>query len=472
MYTNDVFRLLNPVFLALLATLWPFAALAHPAEQGLVLLLPTAFYNWGGTLAVVASIVLISLASHQAVQRLYQPRAMGRGFTGHRLSTATSLCATAVFFALIYIGFEGPTDPQRNLLPLMIWTGWWVGLFVVQGLLADLWKWINPWTGLCALAFGKGDPILRLPAWLGAWPAVVVFLGFQMFLHADIAPSDPGRLATAALGYWVFTFVGMGLFGSLAWGRQVECFSVLFDLIGSLRMVQISDKIRFGLPGWQSLTRAPLDPARAVFCLVILISGSFDGLSETFWWLGTIGINPLEFPGRSAVVGPTIVGLLGANILIVGIFAAAVWGGLALLRLIRGTKVSFGIAFNTFAITILPIALGYHFAHYFVSFLIQIQYLTAAIGDPFARGANILNLGSVKVTTGFLNATETVKPILLAKVGMVVVSHIVSIAMAHTLAGRFAKNRLDLGALQLFLCILMIFYTFFGLWLLSTPRGA
>jgi hypothetical protein len=103
---------------------------------------------------------------------------------------------------------------------------------------------------------------------------------------------------------------------------------------------------------------------------------------------------------------------------------------------------------------------------------VQGQYLLAAIGDPLARGWNLLGLGNTTVTTGFLNSTETVKPILLAKVGMVVTSHIVSIAMAHVLAGRFVQKRRDLVLLQLFLCILMVLYTFFGLWLLSTPRGA
>lgn len=466
-------RVLNPIFCLLFGILWSGMAQAHPAQQGLVLLLPTELYNRGGTLAVAASIVLISVTSRHWLADLYQGRTLGRGVTLGGVHLWFSLCATFGFFALIYVGFAGPNDPQRNVLPLTIWTGWWVGLFLLQATVMDLWRWINPWTGLYQLTIGDSDPVFRLPQSLGAWPALGLFLLFQCFMLADIAPSDPDRLATVALSYWVFTFVGMALFGATAWRRQVECFSVLFDVIGSLRPVRATDRIKIGLPGWESLRRAPLDNGRAVFCLIILVSGSFDGLSETFWWLAQIGINPLAFPGRSAVVTQSLLGLLAANVIVLCLFSTAVWGGILLVRTAGSrTAISFQEAFTTFAISILPIAFGYHFAHYLVSFLVQSQYLLAAFGDPLSKGWNLLNLGSIRITTGFLNTTITVRPILLASVTMVVLSHIVSIAMAHVLAGRFVSTRKDLALLQIFLCILMIFYTFFGLWLLSTPRGA
>ena len=44
--------------------------------------------------------------------------------------------------------------------------------------------------------------------------------------------------------------------------------------------------------------------------LLTLSAVSFDGLSKTFWWLGLGGINPLEFPGRTAVMGRNSLGLL------------------------------------------------------------------------------------------------------------------------------------------------------------------
>lgn len=451
----------------------PAMALAHPAEQALVLLLPTELYTLGGTLAVFASIILISFTPRNALARLYRGFRIGRGFDAGIAPQVTSLLCTVLFFALLYVGVNGPNDPQSNLLPQVIWTGWWVGLFVVQGVLGDLWRWVNPWSGLCAVLLDGNAPLLRYPARLGAWPALAVFILFQIFLLADVAPSDPDRLATIALVYWVFTFGGMALFGRAVWARNVECFSVLFSLIASLRPVHFGAQVEVGIAGWASFALAPLDMARALFCLTILVSGSFDGLRETFWWLGQIGINPLAFPGRSAVVWSSALGLIAANITVICLYGAAIWAGLRIAtRFGSMPPVSFLQAFRTYAITILPIALGYHFAHYFVSFLVQIQYLAATLGDPLARGWNLFGLGDLRVTTGFLNSTETVKPILLANVAAVVISHIISIAMAHHLSGRFAKTRKGLILIQLFLSILMIFYTIFGLWLLSTPRGA
>jgi hypothetical protein len=473
MYTNEVLGKLKTLLLALCVAAQPSSALSHASEQGLVMLLPTALYTLGGTLAVGASILLMGFLPVKKLEGLFGHRKLRYGKSFQQIEIPSSILASVVFFALVFVGLAGPNDPQSNLLPLFIWTGWWIGVFVIQGVVFDIWRLINPWTGLARLILGVPTDVLKIPERLGHWPAVGVFLIFQLFLLADIAPSDPDRLAVFALGYWLFTFAGIVVFGAEQWLSRVECFTVLFRLIGSLRAVQLSKYYRVGLPGWASIAAAPLDTSRAVFCIMILISGSFDGLHETFWWLGKIGINPLEFPGRSAVVWSSSIGLIGANIGGVIIYGISVWVGLVLVRWFGdGSNIKFKDAFNTFAITILPIALGYHFAHYLISFLVQVQYLVATIADPLAKGWNMFGLGRLTVKTGFLNTMTSVRPILLTNVAAVVFSHILSVIMAHRLAGMFCNSRKNILLLQCGLGILMIIYTIFGLWLLSTPRGA
>lgn len=66
--------------------------------------------------------------------------------------------------------------------------------------------------------------------------------------------------------------------------------------------------------------------------LVMLGSGSFDGLNETFWWLAVLGVNPLEFPGRSAVVLPNVLGLVLANLALLAVYALTIRAGLWLAR--------------------------------------------------------------------------------------------------------------------------------------------
>lgn len=473
MYTNDGMTKEKPFLAALLyLVLWPQMVEAHASDQAFVLLLPTQAFITGGTLAVLASVILVTVMPEQTLRRIFSP--IGKAATAENAAPLlTSLASTLVFFALVFVGFNGPNDPQSNLIPLVIWTVWWVGLFVVQGMVCDLWRWINPWTGLHHILSEQSPPLVILPARLQAWPAVIIFMAFQGFVLADIAPSDPDRIALFSLCYWVFTFAGMSLFGRDAWLAQVECFTILFRLIGTLRPVHLTQGYQVGFPGWGSLHHAPLTISHAVFCLIILASGSFDGLHETFWWLGQIGINPLEFPGRSAVVWQSTIGLLVANAALIAIFAVSIWVGIACAKGCGMKKeLAFGDAFRSFAVAILPIALGYHFAHYLVSFMVQIQYVLATLGDPLARGWNILGFGGIRITTGFLFTPATVKAIWLTQVFAVVFSHIVSVLMAHLLASRLADRRQDIILLQIGLSLLMIAYTFFGLWLLSAPRGA
>ncbi|MGB7242837.1 MAG: hypothetical protein WBC93_12220, partial [Sulfitobacter sp.] len=384
----------------------------------------------------------------------------------------TSLCATIMFAALVWVGLTGPNDPQGNLLPLTLWTVWWVGIVVATGVFGDLWRWVNPWSGLYDVTMGDTRPPLTLPATFGVWPAVLVFLAFYGFIIADIAPSDPSRLAKIAMGYWAVTCAGMILFGRESWQSQFECLSVFFTLIARLSALNLRPRFRFGTPGWSGLNRDDHSLGHAVFCLVMLGSGSFDGLHETFWWLAQIGINPLEFPGRSAVIVPSTLGLIVANIALVVIYACAVWVGLVLVNHVQDAPViRFKTAFIGFSLTLIPIAFGYHIAHYLTSFLVQIQYWVCALSDPFAQGANYLGLNRCQVTTGFLNTQSTVRVIWLSQAGAVVSAHILSVLMAHHVAANlFPTERMAVRA-QIGIGALMIIYTIFGLWLLASPRG-
>jgi hypothetical protein len=465
----------NRFFSALTAyiTLIAEPAFAHASEQGLVLLLPTTAYAAAGTLVVIASILLVTCVPKRFLLKLFCDVSLGGHASSYSLSFITSAIASVVLFLLIYIGFWGPTDPQNNLLPLSIWTVWWIGLFVVQGTVMDLWRWINPWSGLARLLDVGNVPIVGIPDKWAAWPAVVVFTCFQIFMLADIAPNDPQRLALLVFGYWTFTLIGISVCGQDRWLKQVECFTVTFNLISTLRPFRKDKSIRVGFPGWGALKQFQPDTSHAVFCLVILAAGSFDGLHETFWWLAKIGINPLEFPGRSAVIWTTSVGLVAAILLLLLIYSAAIWVG---LRAIKGRKniesITFFHAFRVFSVTLLPIALGYHFAHYLVTFMVQIKYVLSTASDPLALGWNLFGLGAVKATTGFLNVPETVKMIWLTQACVVVFSHVLSVLMSHNIAARLCRDNRSIALIQIGLATLMIAYTIFGLWLLASLRGA
>lgn len=451
---------------ALITTFFTTVVWAHASEQGFVLLLPTDVYIMAGVATVALTVVFLALLPDGAVKALYRPLPLIRP-PQIRLHHVTSCLAALFFGALIWIGFTGPHDPLRNPLPVLFWTVWWVALVGLQGLIGNHWRWSNPWTGPAALLSrltGMHAP-LRYPHFLGYAPGIAVFLGFAGFLMADTAPSDPPRLAAVLGIYWYVTLLGLVIFGP-RWMIRAEGITILMRAYARMSIFGRQGKrMAIGLPGWQVLARPQVPVGLGIFILFMLGSGSFDGLNETFWWLGVLGINPLEFPGRSAVVTQNIIGLIIANLALIAGFTACIWIGARIV----GAELR--AAFCLFAPTILPIALGYHLAHYLTSLLVGGQYALLVLNDPLNNGANLLGFGKFYVTTGFFNTPHTVKIIWLTQAGAVVAGHVIAILLAHALALRAYGSTRRAMLSQAPLAVFMVLYTFFGLWLLASPRG-
>jgi hypothetical protein len=120
-------------------------------------------------------------------------------------------------------------------------------------------------------------------------------------------------------------------------------------------------------------------------------------------------------------------------------------------------------------VAIVPIALGYHFAHYLTVFLVDVQYAAITFTDPLGRGWDLFGLGHAHATTSFLTNFDSVRLIWRCQIASIVIAHVVAIAIAHLLALRRVERRRTAIIGQLPMTALMIGYTLFGLWLLSTP---
>ncbi|TDE37839.1 hypothetical protein [Antarcticimicrobium sediminis] len=442
------------------------AALAHATEGGLVLLLPTDVYTAAGAAAVALTVVLMAVLPERVASWLFTPLTLVP-LPLTRLPQITSMLVALVFLSLVWTGLSGPRDPMENPLTLGIWTGFWIILVTVQGLAFDIWRWVNPWLGPAAMLRGLGvRQMLPLPVRLGYAPAILTFLAFAAFLMADPAPADPERLARFGGLYWLLNLVAVLVFGPRWLGRGEGITLLMRSYARMSIMTRRAGRLALGLSGWQVLrTRVPRG-GWAGFMLVILACGSFDGVNETFWWLNVLGLNPLEFPGRSAVVWQNLAGLLAANVLLVAIFAATIKAGL----LLNQSPLKLREAVRLFAPTILPIALGYHIAHYYSAFLVEGQYLWVMIeglvGIPHEGPGHAHH-----ITTGFFNTTDSMRRIWLTQAGAVVLGHVTAVILAHAVALRvFGTARRALLS-QAPLALFMIAYTFFGLWLLASPRG-
>lgn len=472
------------LILALLLTAWPLAIWPHSADRGFVLLLPTTYYVVGGTLAVLASVLLFSILGLGALPR-YQRQWMGSVWpiTGFPW---LSLISSITLAFLLLAGFLGDTDPLANPLPLVIWTFFWVALPLLHAAVGNLWKLINPWSGVLSLLrffwpqLGK-VALMPLPLAVGYWPAITLFVLFAWFELVSLQPEDPPTLALVVGGYWLFTLLAIIVFTEKVWLQRGEAFSVFFSFIALLSPIGLSTSegqhkasVRFRLPTSELLRRPPLSLTAALFVLVTLATVSFDGLNKTFWWLSHHGINPLAFDGRSSVTQINTTGLGMACIVLVVAYVLAVISGWWLQRrcvTATSNRDAPWQSVGLFALAVLPISLGYHAAHYLTQLLVNGQYLLKSLADPLDRGWDLLGTADLAITTSFLSHHHSVERLWQLQLACIVLGHIVSALIAHMLALRLYQSHKAAVISQLPLALLMVLYTCFGLWLLSTPTG-
>ena len=429
-----------------------------------------------GGIAVALTVIAMAVVPVGFSSRLFSTVEL-HGIALHpSFAKITSLLSFALIAALIAIGITGSRNPLENPLPLFVWTIWWTAFVVLQGVFGDLWKWLNPWSGIYSIvrSIGVGKSNLKLPEKIGVLPGLVLLIGFGVFALADPAPDDPERLAWAVATYWIIAFGGMLVFGADQWFQRCECFTMLLRNFALLAPIRIGgDRTLIGLPGWAVMRSPPASLTGSVFALAILGIGSFDGLNETFWWLSKIGINPLEHPGRSAIVERTTVGLLGTVVLLSAVFWVCVKIGLLISKseFGAGTPVKSHEFFGRLSLSILPIALGYHFAHFHTAFLVNSQYALAAASDPLATGADYLGLGEFYVTTGFLSTRDSVRAILLTQCAAIILGHMLAVMLAHSISMDFIGRNRKATVSQIPVAVLMILYTLLSLWLLASPKA-
>ncbi|AEH85078.1 MULTISPECIES: hypothetical protein [Mesorhizobium] len=464
------YYLLLALLSAALLALLPTQAFAHASDRGHVLLLPTGYYLAGGAFAVAVSFLVLALLPPVALDKFWRRRL--QFFTvSDGARTAVSLTSFAGFAILIAAGLFGSRDPLSNPLPLLIWTLMWAGLTLLQGVFGDLWSWLNPWYGpwrLISRLLRAGDEgILLLPRWLGCWPAVILFFAFAWFELIDPAPDDPARLAVAAGVYWLLTFLAMLAFGYRGWSRGGEFLTVFFSMVARFAPVERNDAGRLALcwPGAKLLAAEPLPPSGIAFLLLALSSVSFDGLSKTFFWLGLFGINPLEFPGRTAVIGSGTFGLVLTFLLLAVVFLFAVWLG----QRVAGSDQPLRHAAGLLVWSIVPIALAYHVAHYLTALLVDGQYTLASLSDPFALGWNLFGTADMQIEAGIVAGAGSAWWLWNIQAGAIILGHVLAVLVAHGLAWRLHPQPGRAALSQFPLTLLMIAYTVFGLWLLATP---
>lgn len=396
--------------------------------------------------------------------------------------------AVALFVLTVAAGLFGNPSPYRNLIPTMVWVIWWVGCAALSALVGPAWQLLNPlptlfaaaesaWTAMTGRALSLNRPV---PRWLGAWPAVLLFLVFAWGELVWAGKDVPAQLARAVVGYAAITWAGMGVYGREAWGRAGDAFAIAFGVLARFApLAWATDTKRARLVlrphGAGLMDEARVSWSMAVFVLTMLASVTFDGfkeipamqrlevavhswrpVAEALFALSDHGIDEAQ-----VVATALLIAFPAAFVLVFRLASAAVrrLGGPA------GAALSSGEVARSFVLTLVPIAVAYHLSHYASLLLTSGQFLIPLASDPFGVGWNLFGSAGYKVDLAL------VSPYVFwyGAVAVIVAGHVIAVLLAHATALRLFGSRRDALRSQLPMLALMVGYTTLSLWILAQP---
>jgi len=459
-------------------------ARAHGFGQRYDLPLPLPLYLFGAAAAVVVSFLVFGLFVRRTPEQLAHPRVdllaspLGRLIAGRTVRFTLQLISAGLLLLIVAAGFWGQQNPYQNIAPTMVWVIGWVGLAYVSAFVGDLWQLINPWRTF----FVCGHSIYRrairapdvpkarsYPEVLGVWPAFFLLLAFSWTELVFPGAAVPSRLAWLIVGYSVLTWTAMAVFGAETWLRHGEVFAVVFGILARFAPTELQ---RTGA-GKRLLALRPfavgLLDARpsslSITALVVLILSSviFDGLIGSPAWSDFESGLAAAVPsaGDLGTIVVRTVGLIAAWVVFFGAYLSVC----ALVSALTHRDRSAMEVARDFALTLVPIAIAYHVAHYFVYLLIQGQYIVPLMSDPLGYGWDLLGTAGYRVDIGIVGARFA----WYTAVAAIVCGHVVAVWLAHVRSMQVFRARSEALRSQVPLTALMVVYTLVSLSILAEP---
>ena len=200
-----------------------------------------------------------------------------------------------------------------------------------------------------------------------------------------------------------------------------------------------------------------------VFVLLLLSTVTFDGFTATPAWASLEGalyaaLAPLG-EARLTVIGT--LGLLAFPLLFVLVYLGfARW-----MAWMGDDQLTTGTVARLFVLSLVPIAIAYHLAHYFTYLLIQGQLLIRLASDPFGFGWDLFGTARYRPDIGIVGA----RAVWYTAVVAIVLGHVIAVYVAHVVALREFRDRRAALRSQLPMLVLMVGYTVVSLWIIAQP---
>ena len=437
--------------------------LAHGLGGSSDLPVPYAYAMVGAAWALTFTFALVAFAWRRPRFDPLKPgRALPTAVT--TLVDARATRWTAAVVALVFTvwvllaGVWGPQTSSNALLGVF-YVLLWVGLVALSLLFGPVWRVISPvrTVYLFLRRFLPGRSQLTYPEGWGYRPAA---LGLFAFVWLELASPDSASLSMVKV--WLLIYVVLMLAGAWLCGQRwlaradpFGVYSMAVSRLSPFRRNPATGNIVVGNP-LDHLPSLPVRPGVVVTLAVLLGSTAFDSFSSSPTWRGFA--DHMNF-GMTPTMSLSVLRTIG---LMVFISVVAVTFSIA-ARATGGVDHDQRRALpGQMAHSLIPIVVGYIFAHY-LSYLVERgQQAVIALADPFGRGWNPLGLAHIHVAY-VLSAHP---PVLAGvKVACVVTGHIVAVIAAHDRALRLLPAGHQLTG-QLTMMLVMVGYTFTGLYLL------
>jgi hypothetical protein len=461
--------------LALVGTLLaPTVALAHGLVGRADLPIPEWLFGWAAAVVMVVSFVaLATLWQEPVLEESSGWRPVPDWLSFALINPATEIAAGLIGVGLlavtIWSGFAGVQLATANFAPTFIYVIFWVGLVPASVLFGDVFRPFNPWLAIARaagfLTSRIRGPLPRpfsYPSRLGRWPAAATIFGFAWIELAWVNGQDPSALAGATVLYSVLTLIATAVFGTEAWFRWGEGFSVYYNLFSRISAVEVRHE-RLGLRRpLSALCR--LDPIPGTVGLLVVMLGTvaYDGAAEGPQWsklaphlqdfFGKLGFGP----GDALELAFTV-GMLIGLVVIGTIFLL----GIAGVRTVD--RRPFPTVARTYVHTLVPIAAVYVFAHYFSFLMYNGQAIAFLASDPLGKGWDLFGTAGKAIDYGVISA----KGIWYVQVGVLVAGHVAGLVLSHDRALALYERARIATQSQYWMLAVMVGFTTFGLWLLS-----
>ena len=341
------------------------------------------------------------------------------------------LVLTAWFLGTLFLGPDDTANAGIGAFYILVW----VGVVVLSVLVGPVWRVLSPLRTVTAGL--RRTPRHPYPASWGHRPAAVGLFAFVWLELVSPSAGDVASVRTWVAAFVVVTVAGGVVFGP-RWFDRADPFDVYSAVVA--RLAPLVDRRRFRPHNpLESLPHLPVAPGLVATIAVLLGSTAFDSFSASPGWQSGSHSTPV-----------TTLVLLAFCVVVGVLFVAAsvATGGV--------TAQQRAALPGLMAHSLVPIVVGYIFAHYLTYLLERGQVTVIGLLDQVGLAGGL-------EPSYFLSE----HPDLLAiyKIAFVVLGHVVAVGAAHDKALEVLPRAHRLTG-QLAMLVLMVGYTFTGIWLL------